>query len=166
MLRVKSHGNTIEVLNPVTKEMTRMVNVVFTEEGRGGADGNMSKSSDLLSRLVGKNVGLNNIRVHTQPVKMEYLNLFPIGAEMEGHINRGLFSTPQLRQQIDVDPREVDGKPTYFKTWISDKPEEDVDARISNDVMASVNPRGFFNARISGTTVKLIPNEAVGLEEL
>jgi hypothetical protein len=156
MIKVLRHGNRIAVVNPVTGQEEEMVNVVFVEEGRDGADAKMSESSDFLSSVLGEQVGLTNLRIHTHPILAGKVNLFPIGKELPGHINRGMYSTPQLRQQIGVDARIVDGRPTYFKTWISNKPEDDKDERISNDVLASVNPGSFAGAQIGATVVRLV----------
>jgi hypothetical protein len=157
MIKVLRHGNTISVQNPATGEWTDMINVTFAEEGRGGADKGMSETTAFLSNITGDaNVGLNQIRIHTHPVKVDKIGLFPIGQEFPGHINRGLFSQPQIRQQVDKDPRIVDGKATYFKTWISDTPEEDVDMRMDNNVLGSVKPSAVFGANVGAANVKTL----------
>lgn len=156
MIKVLRHGNIIAVRNPITGKDQKMINVVFTEEGRGGADQKMTQTSEFLSQLAGENVGLSNLRVHTHPVLEEKINLFPPDKEFPGHINRGLYSTPQLRQQESVDPRMIDGKPTYFKTWISNQPEDDLDVRIDPEVLMSANPEVIFNANTRGTEVRII----------
>jgi hypothetical protein len=156
MIKVLRHGNTIEVENPVTGEVNVMINVTFIEEGRGGADRGMTETTAFLSQLTGQEVGLSQLRVHTHPVLASKIGLFPIGQEFPGHINRGLFSTPQIRQQIDKDPRIIDGKPTYFKTWISDRPEADVDMRVDNNILASVRPSEVFNANVGAANVRVL----------
>jgi hypothetical protein len=156
MLKVLRHGNVIEVQNPVDQTTTRMVNVVFTEEGRSGADKQMSETSAFLSQITGQDVGLSNQRIHTHPVREEFIGEFPVGKEIVGHINRGMYSTPQLVQQQDRAARMIDGRPTYFKTWISQTPEEDQDFRISQDVYAQVNPSGLFGAQIGAASVKTL----------
>lgn len=156
MIKVLKHGNIIAVRNPVTGREQRMVNVVFVEEGRAGADPKMSQTSDFLSNITGENVGLNSLRVHTHPVLEEKIDLFPPQKEFPGHINRGLYSTPQLRQQENVDARMIDGKPTFFKTWISNNPEEDVDLRIDAEVLVSAKPDAVFSANTRGTEVRIV----------
>lgn len=157
MIKVLRHGNTISVQNPVTLEWTEMINVTFIEEGRGGADKGMTETTKFLESITGdQNVGLNQVRIHTHPVMAEKIGLFPVGTEFPGHINRGLFSTPQIRQQVDKDPRIIDGKPTYFKTWISARPEEDTDLRMDNNVLAGVRPSAVFGGFVSAANVKLV----------
>lgn len=164
MIKVLRHGSIIAVTNPITRVEQEMVNVVFIEEGRDGGDAHMSETSRFLSDLTGEQVGLSNLRIHTHPVLRGKENLFPVhkdyGGDSDqtfpGHINRGMYSTPQLRQQESADPRMIDGRPTYFKTWIGNQPEEDVDQRISNDVLAQSNPSAVFNANVRGTDVRVI----------
>jgi len=157
MIRVLRHGDTIAVRNPVTGQEQLMVNVTFVEEGgRNGGDAQMSETSQLLSEFAGENVGLQNLRIHTHPVLANKVKNFPIDATFPGFINRRLYSTPQLRQQVGVDARMVDGKPTYFKTSIGRTPEEDVDLRISNDVLASTNAVAFYGSQIGATDVRLV----------
>lgn len=156
MIRVLRHGNTISVQNPVTGEWQNMINVTFIEEGRGGADKGMTETTAFLSSVTGEEVGLNQVRIHTHPVLADKIGHFPIDTEFPGHINRGLFSQPQIRQQVDKDPRIVDGKPTYFKTWISNKPEEDVDMRMDNNVLASMKPSAVFGSNVQAANVRVL----------
>lgn len=156
MIRVYRYGNTIQVTNPITLQKSVLVNVVFIEEGRTGGDAHMSESSQFLSSLIGDEVGLQNLRVHTQPVLEAQIEKFPLNKEFPGHINRGLFSTPQLKQQENVPARMIDGKPTYFKTWISSKAEEDVDMRISADVLAQSNIENLFNSQVGAAEVVIL----------
>lgn len=157
MIKVLRYGNTIAVRNPQTGQETTLVNVIFIEEGRSGGDNKMSETSQFLSQLVGDEVGLSNLRTHTHPVLADKVGLFPEGKEFPGmHINRGLFSTPQMKQQEVADPRMIDGRPTYFKTWIDNKAEDDVDHRISNDVLLVANPSSILNARVGGTEVRIL----------
>jgi len=159
MMKVLRHGNTISVQNPVTGEWNQLINVVFVEEGRGGADKGMSETTAFLASITGDDgVGLNQVRIHTHPVMADKIGLFPVGQEFPGHINRGLFSTPQIRQQVDRDPRIIDGKPTYFKTWISNKPEEDVDMRMDNNVLGQVNPSSVFSSSVGAANVRTVQN--------
>lgn len=158
MIKVLRHGNLSNVENPVTGEITEMITVVFAEEGRVGADKGMSETSAFLSQITGEEVGLNQVRIHSHPVRADKIGFFPIGMEMPGHINRGLFSTPQIVQQVDKDPRLIDGKPTYFKTWISDKMEEDVDMRMDNNVLMQMNPNSIFGSAVGAARVQRFNN--------
>lgn len=161
MIKVLRHGDTIAVRNPVTGKEQIMVNVTFIEEGRGGgSDAQMSGTSAFLSEIAGEEVGLQNVRTHTHPVLQETAEKFPVGETFPGYINRRLYSTPQLRQQRGVDARMVDGRPTYFKTWIGRNPEDDVDLRISNDVLAASHPDSVFNSQIGATDVRLVSTES------
>lgn len=156
MIKVLRHGNTIAVTNPVTRQEQQMVNITFVEEGRSGGDAQMSGTSAFLSGLIGEEVGLSNLRIHTHPVLADQADKFPIGNEFPGHINRRLYSTPQLRQQKGVDARMVDGRPTYFKTWIGVQAEDDVDLRISNDVLAGSDPNAFFNSSVGTAETRVV----------
>lgn len=50
----------------------------------------------------------------------------------------------------------IDGKPTYFKTWIGPNPEDDVDYRMSNDVLAASRPDSVFGAQIGAAQVRVV----------
>jgi hypothetical protein len=162
MIRVLRHGNTISVENPVTGEWQNMINVTFVEEGRGGADKTMSDTTAYLDSLFGDQsaqpvqTGLNQVRIHTHPVLADKIGMFPVGAEFPGHINRSMYSTPQLRQQTDKDARMIDGRPTYFKTFISATPEEDKDFRMDNDTIAKVKPSLLFTANVQAARVNIL----------
>lgn len=157
MIKVLRYGNEIAVRNPQTGEETELTVVVFVEEGRSGGDQKMSETSAFLSQLAGEQVGLSSLRTHSHPVRSDKLDKFPIDEEYPGlHINRGLFSTPQMRQQEQVDPRMIDGRPTYFKTWIDTKPEDDVDFRVDNNVLLSADPTALLNSRVGSTEVRTI----------
>lgn len=155
MLKVLRHGNSITVKNPITLQESHMINVVFTEEGRSGADATMSATNNFLDKIVGETTGLGQTRVHTQPVLASTIDKFPVGKEIEGHINRELFSTPQIRQHMGVAPRMVSGRPTYFKTWLSDEALPDVDFRLDNDVIADKNPDLIFSAKVGAAEVQV-----------
>lgn len=157
MIKVLRHGDRISVRNPITDEEQEMINVVFVEEGRSGADATMSGSSELLSRLTGRQVGLNNLRIHTQPVLANTIGDFKVGKEFDGaHINRGLYSTPQLRKQEGLEGRNINGNSTYFKTWIEDTPKEDIDYRASLNVVASVDFAKLSNAKVGAAAVRVL----------
>jgi hypothetical protein len=122
MIKVLRHGNRIEVTNPVTGEKSDLTNVTFVEEGRGGANMALTESSNFLDALIGEATGIPQQRVHTQPVKTSLIDKFKVGMEIpNAHINRELHSLPQMRQQESVPARLIDGKPTYFKTYLSSR---------------------------------------------
>lgn len=156
MLTVQKHGNKIVVTNPANGSKTELINVVFVEEGRSGAIGSMSASSDFLSRITGSNTGLDNLRVHTHPIKADKIDLFPVGKQLPGHINRKLFSTPQISQQQGVQSRMVDGKPTYFTTSLDDVAKPDEDFRMDNSDLVKVNPDYFRNSRVGVAEVSVL----------
>jgi hypothetical protein len=156
MIKVSKHGNRTLVTNPVNGQKTEMINVTFTEEGRSGGNAQLSDTSAFLSQFTGGNSGLDNIRVHTHPIKAELIGAFPVGKTLAGYINRNLYSTPQIRQQEGVDSRMVDGRPTYFTTYISANPEKDRDLRVSNETLMAHNAEAFTRARTSGTLVETV----------
>jgi hypothetical protein len=159
MIRVLRHGNLITVVNPVDGSETQMRNIIFVEEGRSGGDYGMSGSTAFLNKVTGQDTGLQMLRTHTHPVRIDKVNFFPVGKTYDGHINRSMHSSPQMRQQEGVDSRMVNGRPTYFKTWIGDKPLEDTDERLSNETLVKSNPEAFWNTRHGAA--KVIINEFV-----
>lgn len=163
MITVQRYGNRIIVRNPVNGQDNTMLNVVFVEEGRGGADAGMTESANHLSRITGETVGLSQLRVHTQPILESKIHLFEIGKQFPGYINRGLYSTAQLKRQTDPDVefRMLDGRPTYFKTWISDTPRPDADFRVSNEVLMTADPAKFMRARVRTAQVATIEYAAL-----
>lgn len=156
MIKVQRHGNKISVRNPITGKETTMVVIVFVEQGRSGGDSEMSDSSLFLDSLVGGKTGLDSIRTHSHPVREDQAAKFEVGKEFPGHINRKLYTTPQLRSQENVESRMIDGQPTYFKTFISDTAQPDVDLRVSNDALMSARPDLLFKSRVGGTDVRII----------
>lgn len=162
MLRVIRHGNKISVTNPANGSVSEMTNVVFQESGRSGAISSMSGSSDFLSRITGQNVGLDQVRIHTHPVKSDKIDLFPVGKEIPGHINRTLYSTPQLRQQENVYSRMVDGKPTFFTTSLDENELPDRDLRMDNSDLAKVSPESFKKTRVGAAETTII-EQAINL---
>lgn len=156
MIKVLRHGNKISVRNPVSGIFEDMVNVTFVEIGRSGGNAQMSDTSAFLSQLAGEAVGLSNFRIHTHPLLAGTEGKFPVGSEHPGHINRRMYSTPQIRQQENVDPQMVDGRPTYFTTWISAVPEEDVDLRVSNEALLASDPDALKRANVNRTEVRVI----------
>lgn len=157
MLKVLRHGNKTSVKNPIDGTFQEMVNVVFIEEGRSGGNSSMSDTSSFLSKISGGgDVGLATQRTHTHPVKADKIDLFPLGKKFPGHINRRLFSTPQIRQQENVYSRMVDGKPTYFVTEIGEVEKEDLDLRMSNDTLVQISPDYFRNTRTGTAEVNIL----------
>lgn len=153
--KVLRYGNRINVTNPINQEVTDMTDVVFVEEGRSGGDPNMSGSSKFLSDAVGAPTGLDQLRTHTQPVRTDQLHLFPIDKIFQGSINRSMYSFPQIRQQNGVPARMVQGRPTYFLTWLDTTPKEDEDHRLSNTDLIKVDPNAFANAVVGSAAVQV-----------
>lgn len=157
MIKVLRHGNRILVKNPVNPtKQTEMIDVIFVEEGRSSGDASMSGTSSFLSRMVGDEVGLQNLRIHTHPVRADKIGLFPLEKELPGHINRGMYSTPQMRQQENAPSRIIDGRPTFFKTWLAEVAEEDKDLRISTEALIQADVKVFRNTRIGGAEVTVL----------
>lgn len=154
MITVKTIGDFTNVKNPVNGEWTRMQNVTFTEEGRSGAASAISETNAFLDSILGQKTGLKQVRTHTQPMRPEVVESLKVGNEFPGHINRELYSTPQLNQQQGVDARMVDGQPTYFVTKIEAEIKDDIDRRMDLNVIAQHNPSAIFNARIGVAEVK------------
>lgn len=175
MVKVFRYGDKIAVRNPANpSEVTHMVKVTFMEEGREGGNAQVSNTTAILDRLLaeelnGETTGLNQFRIHTQPVREDQVRLFPIGRQFNAFINRGLFSTPQLRQQEGVRPRMIDGRPTFFLTWMEDVKRDDVDQRLSNDVLATIHPEYFAEQVVSQSaevTLEETKNPAEQREEM
>lgn len=161
MVRVLKHGDKRRTLNPVNNQWSDMITVTFIEEGRGGANVSISDTSDVLSKAVGEEIGLQTLRIHTHPVLATKIGQFPVGKELNNlFINRKLFSTPQMSQQENVQSRMIEGRPTYFSTYISEKAESDIDVRLDNNVLATINPEAFKGAKVGATEVQHY-NEAV-----
>lgn len=158
MIKVIGHGDRILVPNPARPgQQTEMINVTFAEEGRPGANQSLSESSDFLSRIAGIQTGLDQLRVHTQPIQVNAVAKFPVGQEIPSlFINRKLFSTPQMRKQEDVAPRMIEGRPTYFTTEIGDSKKEDVDFRLSNEALITGQGSILFSARVGATEVRVV----------
>jgi hypothetical protein len=155
MIKVQAFGDMIQIPNPARPgEVTTMQNVVFIEEGRDGANKALSQGSDLLSQALGVEAGLVQVRTHTQPVALDAVAKLQVGMEIPNlHINRELYSSPQIRNQVDKEARMIDGQPTYFTTYISDRIEADRDRRIGLDVLATIRPNEIFNAQIGATEI-------------
>src|SRR5688572_29214320 len=132
MVKIREHKGLIDIQNPVNQQWQLMQLVVFEEEGRGGVNESINQSNDFLSAIAGENIGLKNIRTHTQPIEPEKAEKhFPVGREIQGFINRELHTTPQMFNQINKPPRVLNGRRTYFKTVLSANMADDKDARVS-----------------------------------
>lgn len=155
MIKVQSHGRPYRVNNPAKAgQANTMINVVFVEEGRSGANQTLASSSAFLNQLVGANTGLSQVRTHTQPVLAETIDKYAIDAEFPGHINRTLYSSPQLQNQVDKAPRMIDGRPTYFITELANIAKDDVDNRLPVAVAAQLFPETFNSALVSTAEVQ------------
>jgi len=162
MIKVLRHGNTIAVRNPALGSEEVMVDVVFVELGRGGANANLSQSQEFLNELEGEDVGLPGIRVHTQPILKDKVSKYPIGRSIDGFINRRLYSTPQMPQQEGRPAREIDGKPTYFVTYMSKTAVDDQDMRDSNELLAKTHPELFNGTQKRSAQVRVLETAIVG----
>lgn len=157
MVTVQSHGERRRIQNPAKpSEWTDVQLVTFAETGRGGANAAMTESSDALSKFLGQESGLTGLRIHTHPVRLEVMDALPVGREVPLFINRKLFSTPQITQQVDVAPRMIDGKPTYFTTYLSEKAQEDQDLRLSTSELISINPEAYSHAQVGAASVQRV----------
>lgn len=169
MIKVAKLGRRETVTNPVDGQKTEMITVTFHEYGRSGGNAQLSDTSAFLSQQLGIDGGLSNIRVHTHPLKAELIDQgkIKVGLELPGFINRNLFSTYQTRQQEAVKPRMIDGKPTFFTTYISANAEKDRDLRVSNETLMKQHPEYFFEAITSTAVVEIMEMEVGGgvLEE-
>lgn len=87
------------------------------------------------------------------------LDKFPIGKEFPGHINRILYSSPQIAQQADKAPRMVDGKPTYFVTVMEQNAKDDIDNRLPLEVVASLRPSDIDNAILAVADIVPVSEE-------
>ena len=155
MVKVTAHGRKFSVQNPADpKEWTPVTNVVFQEEGRPDFGSSVARSSNVLSQLLGKKVGLKTVRTHTQPIPDADLGNFEPGTEHNLFINRILTSTPQMASQENVMARNYDYQPTYFVTELGTFPEPDRDMRVGLNSMIQLNPHAVLNARTRVAAVK------------
>lgn len=163
-IRILRFGNAINVSNPVllNAESTDMVDVIWAEIGqRPGANKDISESSKALDIILKQELeeagvqtsGLDNFRVHTQPVKRVLVTNghLKLGVEYDGFINRRLHSVPAIKQQQGVLPRMIDGRPTFFTTKIELQPKEDMDERMSNEQLSKLHPEWFDGSIVSQT---------------
>lgn len=161
-IKILRFGNGVQVDNPVllNEQSTKMVDVIWAEIGqREGANRQLSGSSSVLDQLLKeelelageKTTGLDNFRIHTQPVREAVARQLKLGAEYDGFINRQLHSFPVMKQQQGVAPRIIDGRPTFFTTEISLVAREDEDNRISNEQLSKLHPEWFDGTVVSQT---------------
>jgi hypothetical protein len=157
MVKVRSHSAPYRVQNPAKPgQWNTMINVVFIEENRPGANRGLTGSSSFLSQIVGEEVGLQQVRTHTQPVLADTIDKFPVDKEFPGHINRSLYSFPQIQNQQDKAPRMIDGKPTYFVTALEAQAKEDLDYRLPLEVAATIAPKSFSDAILNVAEVQVL----------
>lgn len=133
MIRVVSHGEPVIATNKFTGVETMMIPVVFVEAGRNGGN----KSTQALSKITGKSVGLSSDRTCTIAVTEEQLGDFPVGAEFPLHLNRTVMDTNPYPKN-DSEPREytdVNGKThmVWFKTEIAESVQGDVFSFVLED---------------------------------
>lgn len=154
MVKITGFSAEFETQDPRTGRWTKMINVLYEEEGRAAGSSNLAKSSQLLDELLGEETGLPQIRSHTQPMRATVAKKLKVGQEFPLFISRGLYSLPDIRKQINVPPRMVGNRPTYFLTWLADKPEVDVDERLSNDNLAKIWPKAFELATVQNANMR------------
>ena len=172
MVTVQRIGDTFQSKDPSTGEWTEMTNVVFIEKGRDGVNKTLSESSNVLNEVLGieGTTGLDNTRTHTQPVRSNLIGEFPIGKEFpELHINREMWSIPQMANQEGKVPRIIGNKLTYFKTSLSKEPLDDRDFRtveVTADDMVSKDLVAQAKRSLRATEVRTIQraNPTSGLE--
>lgn len=156
MFKVFKHGPRRIVTDPRTQTEQEMRLVVFMEEGRGGANPSLSKSSSYLDQLVGEKTGLDQRRTHSQLVRIDKLDKYELGRQFPGHINRIITSTPQMEQQVNVSPRMIEGKIVYFITELGPTAEEDRDLTIKTDILMAARPELFTNVNFRPAEVRQI----------
>lgn len=155
MIKVLRHGNKISPVDPLTGKTTSLQNVVFVEYGRKSKEDTMGNTSDYLDGLVNEKTGLGTQRIHTHPIRIEHIGLFPIGKDFPGHINRTLTSVPDIKQQGGQRATMINGRPTFTTTSIDASPMDDRDERLSNEDLIKVNPLAFEQARLGTAQVKV-----------
>lgn len=157
MIKVFKHGPIVAIKNPATGKETITQRVTFIEEGRGGANSEMSETTDFLNMVVGAETGLKTVRTHTHSVDYTQIAKFPLNLEIpNGFINRKIYSSPQMRQQENARPQMLNGRPAYFVTFIGNSAQEDKDLRDSNEVLAAINPDLLRNAIVSKAEVRTV----------
>jgi hypothetical protein len=128
-----------------------MTNVVLKEEGRDGPNKELIQSAAVMSTAAGKDVGLPQYRVHTQPVPAADLGFYPVGSKINGHINRILSSDAHMANQVGTAPRLLDGKPTYIRTYLDMQIKDDIDQRKPIEMYTKAE---FDACRVRNTIVE------------
>lgn len=154
MVTVTSLGQKRKIQNPANlSEWTEVQIVTFQERGRSGANNSMAESTDALNKVLGVQTGLDTVRTHSHPVRIEVAQGLSVGKEMPLFINRKMYSLPQLEQQVGAAPRMVNGRPTYFLTYLSDTAQADEDLRLKTEELIAINKDAFSNSRVSAAQV-------------
>lgn len=156
---VLKHGALEDSYAPQTGKPTRGRKVTFLEKGRGGAKQTLVDSTNYLNSLTGKQTGLELFRTHTQFIREEELGDFPVGKKFQGFINRKMTSLPEMGQQENVLPQRIDGRPTYFQTYLWGTMEEDIDLRMTNEQLIQLKPELILNAITSRARVDIIDEQ-------
>lgn len=144
MIKVRNHSQEYKSMDPATGKWSNLIDVTYIEQGRGTANRTLNESQAFLSSLVGEQIGLEGTRTHTEPMLASAAANFPVhedfggkGKDWPGHINREMHTYPVMASQEDVDPQNLDGNPTYFKTKIGPTAEADEDFRIPLPILAA-----------------------------
>jgi hypothetical protein len=162
MLKVRNHNQPYRSLNPGDGKWNDLIDVTFIEYGRGTANRTLSESQAFLSSVIGEKVGIDGSRIHTEPMLASIAAKWPVhkdfggkGEDFPGFINREMHTYPVMASQEDVDPQNVDGQPTYFKTVIGPTAEADKDFRIPLATLATTEQgrKLIERARLRKTTV-------------
>ena len=158
MVKVQAVGTLRRVTNPQTGQQQDMIPVTFVElSKRAGGNADLSNSSQVLDQILGFETGLPQFRTHTQLVTPEGAKMLNVGRELpQLYINRRLTSFPNMVQQTNAAPRMIDGKPTYFSTTLDNKAIPDTDERLDSNVLGTISPELFRDARLGATIVEEI----------
>lgn len=156
MVKVHAVGTLRSVTNPQTGDKQDMVAITFVETSkRTGGNADLSNSSLVLDQILGFETGLPQFRTHTQLVSPEGAKVLTVGRELpQLFVNRKLTSFPNMVQQANAAPRMIDAKPTFFSTSLDNKAVADIDERLDNNVLGTMAPELFKDARLGATTVE------------
>lgn len=166
MLKVTGKGKPYDTQDPRSKQWTTLVNVIYEEVGRPTGKFGLVRSTELLDNFFGEATGLPQVRSHTQPMRVEVANKIKVGDEIPNlHINRGLYSLPDIKAQLDVKPRMIGNRPTFFLTWLDDKEADDLDERLPNEVLAQIRPDLFLAATVENAQIRK-PDEGVSATDI